>query len=281
MKAEQQIKNTTHFFESNDTVRKIFYQKHSPCKNSRATLVITHGLGEHSEAYNHVSEDLASKLSIDVVSWDMAGHGKSSGQRGYVGDISWLTKDFSQLLHSIRKNSDKPLFLLSHSLGGLVTLSCEQTHIFEELKIAGVIFSNPCTKLNFTPPKWKTLGAELLTKLAPRVTLGNEISPEQLSTAPFYAEMHKADPLRHSRISPRLFLGMLELIDQLKPYSTKIPGLTLLSPKDPVCDAQNSTSLLKGRSEVVFFEKSMHEVLNDIEKDQAISKIKDFLNEHI
>lgn len=277
-----EITNTTHFFESCDKVRKLFYQKHSPDANKiRATLVITHGLGEHSDVYNHVSEALASELSINVISWDMVGHGRSSGQRGYVGDVSWFIKDFSQLLRSVREDSTAPLFLLSHSLGGLVTLASEQNHIFEELEVAGIILSNPCTKLNFTPPKWKTLGAEFLTKLAPRLTLGNEISTEQLSSVPSYMKRHKEDSLRHSRISPRLFLGMLELINSLKSYDSKTPSLTLLSPKDSVCDAENAVSLLKNRSEIVFFEKSMHEVLNDIEKDLAISKIKDFLNEHV
>lgn len=274
-------KNTTHFFESEDKVRNLFFQKHTSSKKAKAILIITHGLGEHSDAYSHVSESITSELPIDVISWDMVGHGKSSGQRGYVGDISWLTKDFSQLIKFVAKETELPIFFLSHSLGGLVTLAAEQAHAFEGLPIAGVILSNPCTKLNFTPPKWKTAGAEFLTKIAPRLTLGNEISPEQLSSVPSYLQAHKIDNLRHSKVSPRLFLGMLELINNLKPCDTQIPSLALLSPKDPVCDAQNAAGLLKGRAKLVLFENSMHEVLNDIEKDSAISTIKDFLNENI
>lgn len=273
--------NTTEFFDSSDQMRRIFYQTHQSVKPCKASLIITHGLGEHSDAYNHISEALSTDFPINVISWDMTGHGKSSGQRGYVGDISWLVKDFSQLLQLTASKTKKPIYLLSHSLGGLITLTAEQNGSFDNLNIKGLILSNPCTKLNFEPPKWKTLGAEFLTKMAPRVTLSNEISPKQLASDPAYLKTHKADPLRHSKISPRLYLGMIELISNLKPQSTETPTLLLLSPQDSICDAQNTAKLLKNRSRIVSFDHSMHEVLNDIEKEVAISKIKEFLNENI
>ncbi|MGH1469048.1 MAG: alpha/beta fold hydrolase [Bdellovibrionales bacterium] len=277
------LENTTHFFESTDKLRKIFYQRRvDKSQESKATLVITHGLGEHSEAYTHISKSITSNLPVDVISWDMTGHGKSSGQRGYVGDIHWLIKDLIQLLNILNLNApSRPLFLLSHSLGGLVTLSAEQLGLLKDLNIKGLILSNPCTKLNFTPPRWKTAGAEALAKLLPRATLGNEISPEQLSTDPEYLEIYKADPVRHSKISPRLFLGMVDLINDLKEQVTKTPTLALISTKDPICDAQNALKLLRGRSKIVSFDHSMHEVLNDIEKETAIARIKEFLNENI
>ncbi len=283
MNSSVNVTNTTHSFESSDKLRKIFYQSHhNSAQDSKALLVITHGLGEHSDAYNHVSKALASSLPIDVTSWDMTGHGKSSGQRGYVGDIHWIIKDFIQLLKKLKlEQPNKPIFLLSHSLGGLITLSSEQLGLLDSLGIQGIILSNPCTKLSFAPPKWKTVGAEALAKLMPRLTLGNELSPEQLSSDPEYLKRYKADPVRHSKISPRLFLGMMELIHNLKTQLTKTPPLSLISLKDPICDAQNALRLLRDRSEIVSFDHSMHEVLNDIEKESAIAKIKDFLNEKI
>ncbi len=273
--------NTTHFFQSSDKQRQLFYQKHvSQLGRCKALLVITHGLGEHSDAYTHVSDFISSKLPVDVVSWDLAGHGKSSGQRGYVGDIQWFIKDFTKLLTLISKESKKPLFLLSHSLGGLITLSAEQKNEFHNLNIKGIILSNPCTKLNLNPPKWKTTSSEFLAKIAPRLTFGNEILPEQLSSDLEYLKTHKADPIRHSKISPRLFLGIKKLTQELMPQSFKTPTLSLLSSKDSVCDANHAAKLLKNRSKIVFFDNSMHEVLNDIEKETAILQIKEFLNEN-
>lgn len=273
--------NTTGYLTTENNLRKIFYQNFSFAETAKASLIITHGLGEHSEAYTELAKTLSADLSINVITWDLTGHGKSSGQRGYVGDIFWMIEDLKQVILSTKKKSKAPVFLLSHSLGGLLTLSLEQGGFLKEKKIKGVVLSNPCTRLNFDPPKWKTAGADLLTKIAPRMTLGNEISPEQLSSDPTYLKKFKADPLRHSRISPRLFLGMLDLIKKLKPFETKTPTLTLLSSKDSVCDPASTKDLLKNRSDFVFFDHSLHEVLNDIEKETAQKSIKEFLNEHI
>lgn len=273
--------NTSEYFKTENNLRKIFYQKFSPPSEEKANLIITHGLGEHSDAYTDFAKKMCADLKVNIITWDLTGHGKSSGQRGYVGDISWMIDDLKKVIKETKKKSKKPLFLFSHSLGGLLSLSLEQSGFLNDQKIKGLVLSNPCTKLNFEPPKWKTVGADFLTKVAPRMTLGNEISPAQLSSDPLYLKEYKADPMRHSRISPRLFLGMLELIKKLKPFETTTPTLCLLSSQDSICDPENTKELLKNRSQFVFFEHSLHEVLNDIEKETAYQKIKEFLNEHI
>ena len=64
--------------ESNE----LFYQTWTPEK-VRGLFVITHGLAEHSECYH----PLAKMLSDDgwlVYAWDLRGHGRSEGKRGYI-----------------------------------------------------------------------------------------------------------------------------------------------------------------------------------------------------
>jgi len=277
-----QTVNQTKFFTSADSSRELFYQTFEPKnQDTSAVVLITHGQGEHSEAYEELATYLCSHLSVKIYAWDLVGHGKSSGQRGYVGDISWLSQDFAKAVEiSSSENTELPLFLLSHSLGGLIHLYSEQKGLLDQFKIRGSIFSNPCVSLNFTPPKWKSIGAELLTKLAPRVTLGNELKPSQLASDPEYLEKLINDPLRHNSISPRLYLGMLEMMNALSLRPPTHPTLTLLSPQDSVCAPLKSEAYLKDSSKLVFFEKSGHEVLNDIEKQIATLSIKDFINEN-
>jgi len=277
------VLNKTKFFKSKDGSRELYFQTYEPSSSkTKASLLITHGQGEHSDAYKELANELCSSLPIKVCAWDMVGHGKSSGQRGYVGDISWMTEDFATAVEICKhENSTDSLFLLSHSLGGLIQLYCELKGLIDVSKISGTIFSNPCVALNFTPPRWKSIGAELLTKLAPRVTLGNEIKPSQLASDPVYLEVFQKDPLRHQSISPRLYLGMLKLMNSLYYREQTHPTLTLLSPNDSVCAPVKSENYLKDSSDFLFFEKSGHEVLNDIEKKSATEAIKRFLNENI
>lgn len=278
-----QMQNQTHFFNSKDSSRKLFYQTfQNNVGTPKAKLLITHGQGEHSEAYRDLATSLCANLPLHITAWDLVGHGKSSGQRGYVGDISWLSEDFAKIVHLTQEEQPQlPLFLLSHSLGGLVHLYAEHEDLFKPNDIAGAVLSNPCLALNFTPPKWKTIGAEVLTKLAPRVTLGNELSASQMSSDKAYLEVFKNDPLRHQSISPRFYLGMLDMMERLSHRKTSHPTLTMLSPNDSVCAPVKAESYLKDSSQILFFENSRHELLNDIEKETATQAIKEFINDKI
>ena len=211
------IQNKTHFFDSYDKTRKLFYQSFENTeKKSKGLVLITHGHGEHSDAYRHLANFICQENNMDVLAWDMVGHGRSTGQRGYVGDIHWLTEDLKSIFEiALKQNEGQPIFSISHSLGALVQIFLESNKEIPQTSIKGSIFSNPCLALNFTPPKWKTVAADMLTKIAPRITLSNELFPEQLSSDPDYLEEFKSDALRHASISPRLYLGMLSLMDRL------------------------------------------------------------------
>jgi esterase/lipase len=75
---------------------------------------------------------------------------------------------------------------------------------------------------------------------------------------------------------------MLELMNKIKKRpELQTKTITLLSPQDSVCDALKANAYLKSSSKVIFFEKSGHEVLNDIEKESAYKVIEGFLNENI
>ncbi|NJL25741.1 MAG: alpha/beta hydrolase [Calothrix sp. SM1_5_4] len=99
----------------------LFFQTWTP-ERVRGICLITHGLAEHSECYHA----LASRLSDDgwlVYAWDMRGHGRSEGKRGYVRHVSAFVDDLECFYHLARKRHPgvAPV-LLGHSLGGLVTI---------------------------------------------------------------------------------------------------------------------------------------------------------------
>ncbi len=266
------IQNHTELVANNDG-RKLFLQSWvSTNNNPQENLLIVHGLGEHSDAYQEIAQILAN--NINVYALDFTGHGKSSGQRGYVGDIQWLTNDLKLIFNKV----DSLTHVLAHSLGGLITVNAIENQLISPKKL---ILSNPCLGLKVAVPSWKKLGADLLTKTLPRITLGNEISPKDLSKDTSYIETFKKDPLRHQKISPRLYLGMIDLINSLEPgnFEEKTETLLLLSENDPICDPLKSETYFSGHKnkELHIFHNSLHEILNDIEKNQAYQTIKDFI----
>ena len=90
----------------------------------RGSVLLVHGLGEHSGRYAHVAERLAA-LGLHARAYDHRGHCESGGPRGSVPGPDALLDDlravFEDLHAGARSAGDgAPPFLLGHSLGGAV-----------------------------------------------------------------------------------------------------------------------------------------------------------------
>ena len=86
-------------------------------KDAKASLLLVHGLGEHSARYEHVAQAL-NDISVNVYSFDLKGHGLSEGPRAFIKDISEYRADLETVYQQTPKNL--PLFMLGHSMGGLI-----------------------------------------------------------------------------------------------------------------------------------------------------------------
>lgn len=271
------IENSTWHFTTT-TGRKLFVQKWSKKDSStKKALLLTHGHGEHSDAYNNLASYLAKSTDYSVYGWDLTGHGKSEGMRGYVGSFSWFVKDIAEIYNHVKENTSLgSIALFGHSLGGLLTLLLQEKVAEEK-----VILSNPCLGLALTVPGWKKAAAKALAKTLPWATLGNEINPRDLSSDEEYIESFRKDPMRHNKASPRLFLGLVEEIENIddKKISFKKTPLVLLSPKDPIVSYETSRNYFSQQGhEVSIFENSLHEIVQDSEKERAYTEIKEYLN---
>ena len=112
----------------------IFVRKWSPpCGiRSRATVQITHGVGEHSGRYDRFARFLAAEGCV-AYGIDLRGHGHTAppGKLGQAGINAWadMTTDLKQLAHIIRSQHDGlPLIAFGHSMGSGLTQSHIQNH---------------------------------------------------------------------------------------------------------------------------------------------------------
>lgn len=85
-----------------------------------ASVLLVHGLGEHSGRYEHVGERL-SAAGIDVGAYDLRGTGGSDGRRGHVERWSDLHDDLEARLEAVRSGAGSgPIALYGHSMGALI-----------------------------------------------------------------------------------------------------------------------------------------------------------------
>ena len=187
----------------------LFYQIWDVPK-PKGTVIITHGIGEHSSCYQLLASKL-NKNKWQVIGWDLRGHGYSSGQRGYVDQFSDHCSDFKKIVKQVTKEHHPeglPLVLFSHSMGAAITLL---THAKIALKnVSAFCLSSPALGVDKQPPQAKEALSQFADKFIPRLTINNEIDPEDLSQIPEQIQSYERDNLRHNKINSRTYYGILE-----------------------------------------------------------------------
>lgn len=260
---------------------KIFYQFFEK-PNACGTIIITHGQGEHSDAYFRLIEGLSS-TNWNFCAWDLRGHGRSEGKRGYASQFDDYVKDFNHFNENILKQkfADTPLVYLSHSMGGTIFL--KTALMFGVLPHKAVVLSAPLLGVSVPVPIVKDVGAQVLKNLWPTLTLGNEIKNEQLTRDPDVIREYESDLLRHHRISSTVYLGFLESFPWIQERAENFtsPLLLQISDSDPVVSTEKALEFYNkaGSTDKTqhIYSDSKHEIYNDINRQEVYKDLIDFL----
>jgi alpha-beta hydrolase superfamily lysophospholipase len=162
-----------------------------------ATVLVVHGIGEHSGRYRRTGRIMA-EAGLDVYAFDLRGHGLSGGRRVYVRIWDDYLDDLESRLAAVREPG-RPLVLFGHSMGALLclTYACSNRPAPDLL-----VLSAP--PLEASVPRWQRVLAPILGRLAPTLVLANPIAGEQLSHDPAVGAAYFADPLVQPRSTVRL-----------------------------------------------------------------------------
>lgn len=170
-------------------------------------VCLIHGLGEHSGRYSNMAEYYTSR-GVEVVSFDLRGHGKSGGQRGHSDDFQQMIRDIDWFLYKVSNiDVEKPHFIYGHSLGATLAIKYVLSH---PGKYKGVILSSPMLKSAFEPPKWKVKLGRFVQSFWPTLSLSNEIDPRVLTRDKALLESRKEDSFNHGKISAKFGTQLLD-----------------------------------------------------------------------
>jgi len=279
------LKRSEGFFTGyHDT--KLYYQKwEHPAPE--ALVIITHGHGEHSECYLRLIEAL-SPLPLSFVAWDLRGHGRSEGLRGYAGDFFEYIHDYEVFLSLIQQNEDLqklPKILLAHSMGGLIQLKTVLGLPQDQFKLQ--ILSSPMLGVGLEVPLYKQFAAKALYRLAPQVTLWNEISHTQLSRDSDVIKEYEKDALRHDKISAGVYLGSLRAMDFVHSRASKLtlPTFAQIPEKDPVVSSEKTKEFFAHANPDVFqlkiYPERKHEIYNDQDREIIFKDLFQYLSQNL
>jgi alpha-beta hydrolase superfamily lysophospholipase len=245
-------------------------------ENPKANILLQHGLGEYTTRYVHQYSELIPKLNelgFNVYGFDLPGHGYTKGVRGLV--------DLNQALEMHLKAraaipTGLPLFLLGHSLGGLVTIG---SIMKQQDGLAGAVVSSSAMQKPSSVFE-RTLAA-MMVKLKPAGPMplprpGSEALTRDLDLK----KIIDADPLMDTDKAKNLVAKTtLDVSDQVWKWAANwtLPVLFIHGDKDTSTDHRNSQALFKAISardkNLLVYPGGYHELLNDTIKDEVLPAV--------
>lgn len=259
----------------------LYYQQWQPDMPLKATLIIVHGLGEHGGRYMNLVNVLVPH-DYAVFAFDNRGHGQSPGQIGHVRCFSEFRNDVVSFVRQIQtaEQLDRPVFLMGHSLGGLIVLDVVLHGISG---IDGVVVSSPALD-DGGISAFLMGGSRIMSRIWPSLSVKTGLDISGISRDPDVVAAYRNDPLTHGKGTPRLatessktMAWCFENADRMN-----IPILIVHGSCDRITSPQRSREffdrITHSDKTYIAFEGGYHESHNDIDHKTATTEILNWLD---
>ena len=276
-----------------------------------ATLLIVHGMAEHSGRYAEFAQFLADN-GIAVATYDQLGHGqtvKSADDLGFFAEehpVQSLLKDVIVMADSLKaRHPNVPHFVMGHSMGSFIVRNVLKHHAqnFTGAILMGTADANPLTRVllpinkilaKAAPRKPNTVFANVMNKVL-NSKLDNRISSSEfawLNEDPAAIEAYEADPLTGFDFTNNGFLTLFSLMEAglnknwAMTIAKDFPMLLVSGENDPIGDMGKGIRKIASRLEkqnfsnitLQLYPHMRHEPIHEQNKQQVYQDIVDWIN---
>ncbi|MEZ0609506.1 lysophospholipase [Fibrella sp. WM1] len=254
-----------------------------PVKQPKAVVGVIHGFGEHSGRYKHVAGFL-NERGFAVTSYDLPGHGRTSGKRGHVANYEVLLASVAAFLQFTReRHPNLPIFLFGHSMGGNILANFL---IRRKPAIQAAVVQAPWLRIPYAPPKLEIWLAKTMRYIYPSIQVSSKLDPASISRDPAVVAAYKADPLVHDKITPGWFFGAFEAQEYAISHADQInvPTLVMHGTEDRLAAHSGSVDLVaKGGRSLTFksWPGLYHELHNEPEQRDVLQFMASWLESQL
>ena len=271
--------HTTGFLDGSPTLRWRLWRPDAPGGEVRASLALVHGIHEHSGRYAYVASRLMLR-GIEVHAFDYRGHGESHGPRGQIEAFSEWLEDVDRFAERVRRTALAPVFLMGHSLGGLIAASWWASR--QPTDWEGLILSSPALALPAVNPLLQAV-APHASRFLPRLRV-TRLDPSHLSRDPRVGEAYLADPLNvcagvQARTGYEVQQAGLALREHDARFSA--PLYVFHGSDDAITDPEGSRRLADAAPgddvTLKLWDGLRHETMNEPERDEVIDAVAEWV----
>jgi alpha-beta hydrolase superfamily lysophospholipase len=260
----------------------LFYRTIEPLNAPKAAVIIVHGHGDYSGGLNNISFALVQEGYI-VYTFDLRGHGKSSGKRGFIKSWDEYRGDLHEFRKFVLKKQPKlPLYMIGHSMGGVIALDYA---IDFGSGISGIIAIAPAISYEVT--RFERLGITVMGKIKPDLSINKSrkfqfMTKNSALTAKFYS-----DSLRHNTITPGLGRGLIQGVSRVvdQAHLIKLPFLLQYGLRDKITPPTKLGYFFNQVSskdkQLVEYPAAKHRPFDGAEKEQFLNDMITWLNQQV
>lgn len=271
-----------------------YWQAWLPRDPARAVVVIVHGLHEHSARYAHVGARLAA-VGFAVYAADHRGHGRSDGRRANIERMALIVADLSSFVRfAVERHPGLPVFMVGHSLGGLIALhyatepgATEPEATEPATLLDGLVVSGPAVQVAAGSGLQRRL-AGVLSALVPNLGVVALDADQKISRDPDVVRAYQADPLvHHGKVKARTGAEMLVMMAGLPARLPQLsmPLLLLHGTDDEICALAGSAMVHDAVSSpdktLRQYQGLYHEVFNEPEREAILTDLVSWLDQHL
>jgi alpha-beta hydrolase superfamily lysophospholipase len=271
------------FFEGVGDVR--LYYRTFEVVAPRAAFLVLHGMGEHGGRYAEFAHSMA-RFGYSSFVLDQRGHGNSEGRRGHSPRFDVMLQDVDRFRREVNGliDLDCPVFLLGHSLGGLVALRYLEEY---DNPVSGGVIVSPWLATALPVPRWKVRLSRIARRIAPAMPFALNIPAAFLSHDPAVVTGYGEDVLVHDSITPRMFEEVTRAMEVVQQRSDRLSGplLFLLAGADRIADTQRTLAFVESLAAadvtVRVYSDYYHEVLNEVERRSVQLELRDWIETRV
>lgn len=299
-------------FQTEDRVT-VYADKYEPEAGTipKGVVLIVHGILEHAGRYERFSTELASHGYISYIP-DQRGHGRTRTTPGIttlrVDEFNSMATDLHQLYQiAVSEYPDVPVYIFAHSMGTIVTRMYLQQHNGDD--VSGVILCGPAhiqgvldaaTSLSESAIRqhgYDHVDPELLNSVfgamnasfQPVRTPADWITRDEAEVDKYLADPHVQAPVTAGFLYEMVKdYNLIYEEAEIRKISKTIPFLIITGDQDPASEFSKGAIIIMnlfkeaGIKDVklIIYPQARHELLNELNRDEATSDVIGWIAKH-
>ena len=271
---------TQHMFKSWDGAE-LFYRAWLSRQATDKALIVLHRGHEHSGRVTQLVESL-DLPDCHAFAYDMRGHGKSPGERGYAEGYDVWVKDLNAFVNQVRDRqgiAPPNIAVLANSVGAMNVVTWLHDY---GVQVRCLALAAPAFRIRLYIPLAIPL-LRFLHLFKPRAFIKSYVRARMLTHDPAEAASYENDPLVTRNIAVSVLIGMHDAATRVldDAGAITVPTLVLTAGSDFVVNNKAQSRFLAAisstRKEHVTYPGLYHAILYETNRDTVLAKVREFI----